>query len=125
MKHNFALIVIGSMLLAACAAGAPEGQGIMGLVLLGPHCPVVQEGVPCPDTPYETELVVTSLDGTRIIKEFSSNANGEFEVNLPIGTYAIRSPDPGGLPYCTTNQPVTVEAGAMTEVKVLCDTGIR
>ena len=126
MNRKFlAVVIFVFSILAACGYAVPEGQGIRGVVLLGPNCPVVQEGVPCPDTPYATDLVVTRPDGTNVIREFSSDANGEFEVGLPIGTYAIRSPNPGVLPYCTTNEPVTVEAGAMTEVKVLCDTGIR
>jgi hypothetical protein len=113
------------LLLTACSGGAPEGQGIRGLVLLGPNCPVMQEDVPCPDTPYEVQLAVTNLAGTQVIKTFWSKADGTFEVTLPVGEYAIHSIEQGGLPYCASDQPVVVSAGAMTETIVSCDTGIR
>jgi hypothetical protein len=119
------ILALGVFVLSFCSAPIAEGQGIQGIVLLGPNCPVMQEGVPCPDTPFQTELVVTSADGTRDIKHFFSNADGEFEVSLPVGTYGIRSVDVGGLPYCSTNEPVIVLQGEMTETTVFCDTGIR
>ena len=97
----------------------------MGIVLLGPHCPVVQEGVSCPDTPFQTDLVVTRPDGTRTIKEFSSDVNGTFEVLLPPGEYAITSPAGTTLPYCNTQETVIVYEGEFTEIIVYCDTVIR
>lgn len=114
-----------ALVLAACGGSAPEGQGIRGLVLLGPNCPVEQEGVPCPDTPCQVQLVITNPEGTQVVKTFSSRADGTFEVTLPVGEYAIRSATPGGFPYCASDQPVTVRAGSMTETTVFCDTGIR
>ncbi|MEX2160995.1 MAG: hypothetical protein WD751_03690 [Anaerolineales bacterium] len=118
-----ALVFAGT--LAACVQTTPEGQGIRGQVLLGPNCPVVQEDEPCPDTPYQTELVVTSADGVREIKRFSSDADGRFEVNLPAGAYSIRSPGGTGLPYCSVNDVLDVRPGRMTETTVFCDSGIR
>ncbi|MEX1247795.1 MAG: hypothetical protein WEA61_04890 [Anaerolineales bacterium] len=111
--------------LASCGAAIPEGQGIRGMVLLGPNCPVVQEGEPCPDTLFETELVVTGADGAREILRFASDADGTFEVKLPVGDYAIRSPEGTTLPYCMTNVTLSVRPGLMTETIVYCDTGIR
>ena len=125
MKSIDLILALGVFVLSFCSQSIPERQGIRGTVLLGPNCPVVQEGEPCPDTLYQTELVVTSADGMREIKRFSSDANGEFEVNLAVGSYAIRSPNPGELPYCSTNEPFSVKTGSMTEVTVFCDTGIR
>ena len=124
-KTRFAAGFAVILLLAACGSPAPEGQGIRGLVLLGPNCPVMQEDVPCPDTPYEVQLAVTNLAGTQVIKTFWSKADGTFEVTLPVGEYAIHSIEQGGLPYCASDQPLVVSAGAMTETIVSCDTGIR
>jgi hypothetical protein len=115
------LVTLG---LAACSQDV-VGQGIRGSVLSGPNCPVVQENVPCPDTPFQTDLVVTSVDGMRIVKRFSSSVDGSFEVSLPPGEYAIRSVNQTSLPYCATNDPVYVFERAMTETTVFCDTGIR
>lgn len=125
MKSIDLFLALGVFILSFCSQTIPEGQGIRGIVLLGPNCPVVQADEPCPDTPYQTELVATTADGTNVVKRFSSNASGEFEVNLAVGSYAIRSPNPGGLPYCSTNEPFTVTAEARTEIQVFCDTGIR
>ena len=103
----------------------PESQGIKGIVLLGPNCPVVQVDEPCPDKPYQTELVVTSADGLRTVKRFSSEASGSFVVNLPMGEYAIRSPNLGGLPSCSSEGTIIVTQDQMTEATIFCDTGIR
>lgn len=117
------LFLLATAVIAGCNQDVP-GQGISGVVLLGPNCPVVQEEQPCPDTPFQTTLVVTTADGSRVIKEFSSDANGKFEVLLPPGEYTIGSPQGVTLPYCASD-PVRVNAGAMTEITVNCDTGIR
>lgn len=114
------LVIVGT----GCGGNEVPGQGISGMVLLGPHCPVVQEGEECADTLFETQLVVMNVDGTRVIEEFSSDANGEFEVLLPVGEYVIRSPGNISLPYCDSG-PVAVSEGTMTEIVVYCDTGIR
>jgi hypothetical protein len=125
MKGIDLFLALGVFVLSFCSQSIQEGQGVRGTVLLGPNCPVVQADEPCPDTPFQTELVVTTADGINVVKQFSSNSNGEFEVNLAVGTYAIRSPNPGGLPYCSTNEPFTVTAGTMIEANIFCDTGIR
>ena len=130
MKKTTSGVILMSFLLlglAACGLGEQEipGQGIRGIVLLGPHCPVVQEGVPCPDTPFRTDLVVTTPDGARIIKKFSSDVNGMFAVLLPQGEYAITSPGGMTLPYCNTQETVIVYEEELTETIVYCETGIR
>jgi len=113
--------------LCACTLFSPgvPGQGIRGTVLLGPHCPVVVEGKECPDTPYETDLVLTTSDGAREVTRFSSDASGFFQVLLPVREYAIRSPQGTQLPYCSSNGTFNVLEGQMTEIVVHCDTGIR
>ena len=130
MKKTTSGVILLSFLLlglAACGLGEQEisGQGIKGIVLLGPHCPVVQEGVPCPDTPFQTDLVVTTPDGARVIKKFSSDVNGMFVLLLPVGEYAITSPAGTTLPYCNSQETDIVYEGELTEIIVYCDTGIR
>ena len=112
---------------AKCPEIQENTNGITGSVLLGPTCPV--EKYPpdeeCADKPYATKLVVTTKDGAQVIKEFESDENGMFKVNLPHGEYAIRSAAAANiLPYCSSNE-FTVTANAYTEVLVSCDTGIR
>jgi hypothetical protein len=109
-------------------AGTVSGSGIEGIVLLGPTCPV-EKNPPepqCADKPYKTNLDITSVSGTQIVKEFSSGANGKFKIDLPPGEYAIQSAASSNalFPRCATSA-VTVAAGSYTNITINCDTGIR
>jgi hypothetical protein len=99
-------------------------QGIIGIVTLGPRCPVerVPEPDNCKDKPYMASLVATSQDASSSPFYFYSDADGKFRVDLPAGTYAIASQDTG-LPICKGS--AIVMPGKFTVIKVACDTGIR
>lgn len=112
---------------AACS-GETKNNGIEGLVLLGPICPVMRNPPEpgCADKPYETSLVATTADGSRIIKQFASGADGKFTVDLMAGEYAIRSAAAANIrPYCNSNGVIKVITGQYTDATVYCDTGIR
>lgn len=101
---------------------------INGLVLLGPTCPVVKDPPEdrCADKPYKTSLALTTNDGAQVIKEFSSDENGRFTVNVQPGEYSIRSAAASNIrPYCSSNETMKVDAGLYIETTVYCDTGIR
>jgi len=101
--------------------------GINGTVLLGPTCPVVMDppDPACADKPYATNLVLTTADQSRVITEFSSDANGKFSVKVQPGEYTIRSAATANiLPYCSHDQ-FKVEANKFTNITISCDTGIR
>jgi hypothetical protein len=105
-----------------------EKSGIHGKTLLGPTCPVEQNPPDprCADKPYATGLEVTSADGSMVIKQFSTDSEGFFTVELEAGEYAIRSLSTVRLyPRCSTNEKVEVKRGAVAETTVYCDTGIR
>jgi hypothetical protein len=100
---------------------------ILGNVLLGPTCPVVMDppDPQCADKPYQTSLAITTVDGARVLKEFSSREDGTFSVEMPPGEYAIRSAAVANiLPYCQS-APFTLAVNGYVEVAVSCDTGIR
>jgi hypothetical protein len=103
-------------------------SGIAGIVLLGPTCPVVQAppDPQCADRPFATSLVLTSMDGSQIVKEFSSDAQGKFQISAPPGNYLVRSA-PGGpvMPSCFKNEEIEVTANSYTQTIVYCDSGIR
>lgn len=104
------------------------GSGIVGVVMMGPNCPVIQNPpVPeCADRPYAASLEVTSPDGREIVKTFSSLSDGKFAVALPPGQYALRSHSGASpFPTCSSNGLIVVAAGSFTDVGVSCDTGIR
>ena len=101
---------------------------VYGTVLLGPTCPVVQDppDPECADRPYVTRLAVTTADQSRVVKEFSSNTDGAFNIELPPGQYTIRSAATANiLPYCASSDTFTVPVNDSVEVKVYCDSGIR
>jgi hypothetical protein len=110
----------------------PESVGefwgmIYGTVMLGPTCPVVMDppDPECADRPYSTTLALTTPDGAKVIKTFTSNDEGKFNTEVPPGQYAIRSAAVANiLPYCAT-EPFTVAVNGSTEVAVNCDSGIR
>lgn len=101
---------------------------IEGTVFLGPVCPVVQypPDPSCDDRPYETKLAVYTAAESGVVREFSSNASGKFSVELPPGEYVIRSAVAANvLPYCSSDENISVKANDSTTVVVYCDSGIR
>ncbi len=105
-----------------------EFSGIRGVVFLGPICPVMKNPPEpkCADKPYKTSLVATTPDGGRVIKQFNSDATGNFRVDLAAGEYAIRSAATANiLPRCGSSGAIKVVSSKYTDTIVNCDTGIR
>jgi hypothetical protein len=116
------------LLLAACGAGhgllGPDApQGIEGLVLLGPLCPVVTAEDPCPDRPYQATIEVLDADGDRVTS-VRSDLDGRFRVGLEPGLYRLH-PESGDPLPAAGDQDVEVRARAWSAVTVGYDTGIR
>ena len=117
------------LLLTACASDrgdeAASSSGVRGQVLLGPTCPVVQEGSPCPDEPLGG-VEVRALTAGGAIAEATSGEDGRFELELPPGRYTLEAVvDPDGPGMFAKPVAVTVTAGAFVEVVVPVDSGIR
>ena len=119
------LIGVLILVLATCSlySPTPRGSGIEGQVLLGPMCPVVQEGEECPDQPYQATLTVKSLDGVQIT-QFQTDEQGRFQVPLVPGQYILHPESPNGLPFAG-DQSFVVETGKFTQLTVNYDSGIR
>lgn len=109
---------------------SPVGEfwgAVLGTVMLGPTCPVVQNppDPQCADRPYSTKLALTTADGVRTVKTFTSDKEGKFYVEILAGQYTIRSRDAANVwPYCSSEM-FTVKANGSANVNVSCDTGIR
>jgi hypothetical protein len=120
-------LVIGVLiiLLSTCSMKppTPTESGIEGQVVIGPICPVAQEGQECPDQPYQALLTVTSSKGERIV-QVQTDENGMFKIPLAPGEYVLHPESPNRLPFAS-EQSVVVEAGRFTQVSVTYDSGIR
>jgi hypothetical protein len=129
MRRLPLVVLLVLLLLTACASDggdeAASSSGVRGQVLLGPTCPVVQEGSPCPNEPVGGVEVRALTDG-EAIAQTTSDENGRFELELPPGRYtleAVVGPDGPGM--FSKPVAVTVTAGVFVEVAVPVDSGIR
>ena len=111
-----------------------SGSGAVGVVTLGPQCPVVQDNVPCPDLPAPRARVTISAlaEGSTIerpvaagtpIDTVEANDAGQFITNLDAGTYAVTAETRDAM-SCPV-EGITVTNRGYTAVVVACDTGIR
>jgi hypothetical protein len=113
--------------LTACgtsdALGPDAAQGIEGLALLGPQCPVQSLEDPCPDLPHQAWIEVRTSEGQSVAR-VRSGEDGRFRVGLHPGVY-ILDPEVGN-PWPTADEVnVIVKKGVFTPVTVSFDTGIR
>ncbi|MBI4084978.1 MAG: hypothetical protein HY432_00520 [Candidatus Liptonbacteria bacterium] len=123
------VVATGGLGLYYWKTGAGGGKGgIAGRVFLGPICPVIKNPPEdeCAAKPYKANLVLTTKDQAGVVKEFNSDANGRFSVDISPGEYAIRSAAAANiLPYCSSEGTIKVIKDSYTEANVYCDTGIR
>jgi hypothetical protein len=122
--HWAAIVTYGFLVAAGCNSPlGPNGQGIEGLLLIGPQCPVQSTQDPCPDLPYQATFEVRSRNG-RPPTQVVSAQDGTFRVGLFPGFYTIH-PAPGD-PFPTApDQEVVVLDNEFTHVTIHFDTGIR
>ena len=119
------LIGVMILVLATCSiySPTPRGSGIEGQVLLGPMCPVVQQGQECPDQPYQATLTVMNRDGVQVT-QFQTDDQGRFSVPLVPGEYVLHPESPNGIPFAG-DQSFMVETGRFTQITIHYDSGIR
>lgn len=74
--------------------------------------------------PYQGVIIVKNRDRTREITRFTTDAQGEFKVNLAPGSYLLTGNTQKRFPFLK-EQLVLVEPNKFTEVNLNLDTGIR
>ena len=124
MKLQFTVGLL-ILLLATCSVHQPKAtdSGVQGQVTIGPMCPAVQVGQPCPDQPYQATLTVNTPGGERIAR-VHADTNGYFKVKLGAGTYILHPESPNVMPYAA-DQTFTVQSGQFTQLDIHYDSGIR
>ncbi len=108
----------------------PLTTGIVGRILIGPTCPVVGPDCPPAQTGRGTiriETAPSSRDGGegKLVSTAESDASGNFAATLVPGHYrlvVVKTDSGPGQPTATV---ADVEAGVVTRVTLLLDTGIR
>jgi len=117
-----ALVVI----LAGCGGTKPsDDTGVEGVVAIGPICPVVQVGQPCPDQPYAAKLTVANPAG-KIIARGSADADDRYRILLVPGDYLLEAKAADGGPFpAAASHPFSVRQGEWTTLNVVLDSGIR
>ncbi len=123
-----ALAALGMLIgLAACSPGdllGPDAaQGIEGIALLGPQCPVQSENDPCPDLPHRAWVRVWDSSGG-LVTRFQTGEDGRFRVGLRPGRYRL-DPESGDPFPVVDEQAVDVAEGVYTDIVISFDTGIR
>lgn len=126
------MILAASVILSGCTSNQPAPtatpltNGVEGQAWLGPLCPVVQMGTPCPDQPYPDATVVVLDTAGKEIARVQTDAQGRFRLLLLPGTYTLRPEPPDGLPFpSASEQTFTVMNGQFTPLTVHYDSGIR
>ncbi|HKY85029.1 MAG TPA: carboxypeptidase-like regulatory domain-containing protein [Anaerolineales bacterium] len=125
-QPRFIAYLLCGLLLAACATAKATGDsGVEGMVWVGPTCPVVQEGVDCPDSPLEADLEVQNASG-RVVARGRSDAQGAYRIPLAPGNYMLVPLSPGevGLPFASP-LPLVITAGNWEKLDIYYDSGIR
>jgi hypothetical protein len=107
---------------------APAANGVRGVVVAGPTCPVVTDppDPACADRPVEGAVIVV-VDGSGAeVARATSAADGRFVIGLAPGAYRLVPQDVEGLMGTADSQDVGVVAGEPTaELTIAYDTGIR
>lgn len=100
--------------------------GITGRATAGPICPVERPGdAACAPRPVAgAEIVVTDASGAEVGK-VTTLPDGSFALELPAGDYTVQGQSVDGLMGAPDRLSVTVRVGALSDIDLQYDTGIR
>jgi hypothetical protein len=107
---------------AKAISDAYSDTGVVGQVIIRPVRPHATAGVPN-WKPYQTTIQVLDPSG-RPLTTFQSDADGNFRVVLPPGTYVLRPQSSGPYPRAS-EQTVVVSPAGFTSVRIIYQSGIR
>lgn len=129
MKYVARLAVLLSLLGLCIASGQAQAaeipnSGITVEVFIY-TCPVVRPGDECLH-PFPASITVRSTNG-RIVKRFTTDAEGHYQVSLKPGRYVLVPASPNGRHIYPLAEPmrVRVTRNAYTPATIIYDSGIR
>jgi len=121
------LLMAGVLMAAHCGCATASGPktGLEGRIMKGPMCPgPVRIGHPCPDKPAMGAFLLVDAVG-REVARFRTDAEGNFKVAAPPGTYFI-VPALGKDEYhLMGRREVVVSPKGWGRVELVFDTGVR
>jgi Carboxypeptidase regulatory-like domain len=122
---NSVVVVVWTAAILASCATEPASSGIKGQVTVDGGCPEIRNSPPCSQLPLPARISIRNISGTTV-REATSSDQGEFQLELPAGTYEVQAENLSGapLPYAPPQQ-VVVEAGSYTKVNLAFDSGVR
>ena len=123
-------VVLSLILLLASCAPSPRETGVLqGHVTIGPLVPVVREGepepTPAPEVYASRQIVIYAADGQTEVTRVQIDAQGNYRVELAVGTYAVDINHAGIDIGKELPKTVEIESGQVTRLDVDIDTGIR
>jgi hypothetical protein len=120
------------LLVSACGstdAGSgppPAPTGVSGVTVVDRGCPVEQPAKPCPTSPVRARVIARKIGSTDVVAQTTSAKDGSFVLRLEPGRYALVAQAAGGAPFPRAEHvTVVVKPGAMAEVRIRMDSGIR
>ena len=120
MRRSF---VVVSMLLVACSGSAhAPTTGITGGVTVGPMCPVMVQGSPCPDAAWTGTVRAVATPGGQVY-EAQTNEKGSFSFDVPPGRYELTPLV--AAPQTAQTISMTVTPGPAQGIALQVDSGIR
>jgi Carboxypeptidase regulatory-like domain len=102
-------------------SGVPT-SGLEGRIIIRPVRSVARRGE-ANHAPYQARISVLDAKGKEVAVA-ESDADGNFQLDLPPGSYVLRPQSQGRYPRAA-EQKVVVHAGKRTRVEIVYDSGMR
>jgi hypothetical protein len=121
---GIAVALVLGVVIVQLATGGESETGVKGTVVSG--CRQPPPPLPaCPERPLSArQRVVRAADG-QLVKEFQSDEDGSFEVDLEPGDYVIEAVPNQGFVGRLEPADVLVPDSGFATVRLFYDTGIR
>ena len=134
MGRKFAFALVAVSLIVACQRSPTDPtddrpRGVLfGLVIIGPNCPVEQQGQECPpplDAYQIRKVLVYDAAKTKMLFTVDIDSRGAYRAILLPGNYTIDMRRVGIDSSPDVPAVVTIHANAETKLDIHIDPGIR